>query len=82
MSAKRKRIDLTLEEKMNLINDYDKLKSHRKCSEKYGIGKSTVGDILKQRCHIEKLFEQNKNLTSCRISQNFDENRKLKLIFV
>ena len=70
---KRKRIDLTLEQKIDVINDYDKNKSQRVTAEKHGIGKSTVGDILKERDQLLKLFAENKSLSQCRIHRNLDQ---------
>ena len=70
---KRKRIDLTLEQNIDVINEYDKNKSQRVTAEKHGIGKSTVGDILKERDQLLKLFAENKSLSQCRIHRNLDQ---------
>uniref|UniRef100_A0A1X7VWW7 HTH psq-type domain-containing protein n=1 Tax=Amphimedon queenslandica TaxID=400682 RepID=A0A1X7VWW7_AMPQE len=50
--AKRKRIVLTLEEKLDVIKMLNKAVSYTVISEKFGIGHSTVGDIKKNRDKI------------------------------
>jgi len=49
MAEKRKRKVLTLEEKIEVLKDHDKNLSQRDIGSKYGIGKSTVQDIVKQQ---------------------------------
>uniref|UniRef100_A0A1X7VQJ9 HTH psq-type domain-containing protein n=1 Tax=Amphimedon queenslandica TaxID=400682 RepID=A0A1X7VQJ9_AMPQE len=47
--AKRKRVVLTLEEKLDVIKMLNKAVSYAVINEKFGIGHSTVGDIKKNR---------------------------------
>lgn len=50
-SPKRARKDLSLEEKLTLIADSKKIPklTQKELSEKYGIGRTTVSDILKKK---------------------------------
>ena len=44
-ASKRKRVVLTIKEKVNIIQLMEKGTSYTVISEKYGIGRSTVGGI-------------------------------------
>ena len=50
-SPKRARKDLNLEQKLKLIEDSEKIPkwTHKQLGEKYGIGRSTVSDIVKRK---------------------------------
>ncbi|KAK3090197.1 hypothetical protein FSP39_009953 [Pinctada imbricata] len=60
-SPKRIRKELTLDVKLNLINDAEKVPkvSQKELSLKYGIGQATVSDILKRREEYRKVVEDN-----------------------
>ncbi|XP_033749246.1 tigger transposable element-derived protein 6-like [Pecten maximus] len=60
-SPKRHRTDLTLEKKVQLIADSEKLPklSQKELSLKYGIGRATVSDILKRREQYNSQFKEN-----------------------
>ncbi|XP_071050790.1 jerky protein homolog [Onthophagus taurus] len=61
MSLKRKR--LSLKDKIDIIAESEKFSnSVRKLAEKFGIGRTKVNDILKNKSHFKKLFEENSNL--------------------
>ena len=51
--TKRKRSDLTLEKKLEIIAELRKGKSQRLASVQFGVPKSTVGDVWKDRDKIE-----------------------------
>ena len=53
-ASKRKRVVLTIKEKVNIIQLLEKGTSYTVISEKYGIGRSTVGDIRKNKDKILK----------------------------
>ena len=46
---KRKRVVLTIEEKMKVLDMLDKSVSYTVIAEKFGIGKSTVSDLKKNK---------------------------------
>ena len=48
-TRKRKRIVLSIEDKVKIVELLDKSVSYSVIAEKYGIGKSTVSDINKNR---------------------------------
>nr|BAN21014.1 unkown protein [Riptortus pedestris] len=52
MSQKRKRVVLTLEQKLAIINRVEKGESVKKLSTEFGIGEQTVRDILKKKKDI------------------------------
>ncbi|CAC5385465.1 unnamed protein product [Mytilus coruscus] len=60
-SPKRARKDLSLEEKINLIEDSDKIPklTQKQLGEKYGIGCATVSDILKKKEFYNKQYADN-----------------------
>jgi len=51
VSPKRSRINLTLEDKLKLISDAERIPklTQKELSEKYGIGRATIPDILKRK---------------------------------
>jgi hypothetical protein len=60
--SKRRRVELTLQDKINESESFPK-PSQKSLSEKFGVGKTTVSDILKRkseylerRCQITVLF--------------------------
>jgi hypothetical protein len=68
-TATKKRKDLTLEEKLAVIDDYERERSSRKVGEKHGISYRSVVRYYENREEIRKLHEENKNLTDCRVSR-------------
>ncbi|KAL7306792.1 hypothetical protein TKK_0001153 [Trichogramma kaykai] len=63
MSQKRKR--LSLEDKVAIIQELQKVNmSYREAGEKFGVGKTVIGDILKEKDDLLKLYAQNSNLTA------------------
>ena len=77
--SKRQRVELTLSDKVKLIKDHDTLPkpSQRQLAEKYQVGKSTVGDILRKKDTYLEQFELNANSNKQRFNTNckfFDIN--------
>lgn len=60
-SPKRARKELSIEDKMNLIHESEKIPkiSQKDLSLKFGIGKSTVCDILKRKDEYRQQYEEN-----------------------
>lgn len=56
MSNKRKRVVLSIREKCDILNKLDQGESMTKLSKEYGVGKSTMSDIKKQRASILSFF--------------------------
>lgn len=54
MSTKRKRIVLTIKEKVDIIVQSKKGETGRALAEKYGVGTSTISDIKKNADSISK----------------------------
>lgn len=54
MSEKRKKVVVTMEEKLRAVNRLDSGESAKKIALELGVGKSTVGDWKKNRSEIEK----------------------------
>lgn len=67
MSLKRKR--LSLKEKLEIIAESEKYStSARKLADKFGVGRTQVNDILKNKIELKKLFEEG--------GSNADQKRK------
>ena len=58
IETKRKRTVLALKDKLNIIQMIDKGVSYSVIAETFGIGKSTVGDIKKQKEKITQFGNQ------------------------
>ena len=56
MAAKVKRVELSLEKKIELIKASQFGKSHRDLAQSFGIGKTQVGTILKRKQAIQAGF--------------------------
>nr|XP_002739518.2 PREDICTED: dnaJ homolog subfamily C member 2-like [Saccoglossus kowalevskii] len=72
----RCRVELTLADKVKLIKDYESTNlTQQQLGQKYGIGKSTVTDIIKKKADYMKQFENNINGSRQRIktSSKFEE---------
>ncbi|CAG2205244.1 unnamed protein product [Mytilus edulis] len=77
--VKRQRVELSLSDKVKLIKDHDSVPkpSQRELAEKYKVGKSTVGDILRKKDTYLQQFELNANSSKQRFNTNckfFDIN--------
>ncbi|XP_041366784.1 major centromere autoantigen B-like [Gigantopelta aegis] len=59
--AKRRRVELSLDDKLKIIKSFESVPkpTFRSLSEKFSIGKSTVGDIIKKREVYKAEFEKN-----------------------
>ena len=63
ITQKRKRSVMTLETKMKIVHEIQTGSSQRVVAEKFGIAKSTVGDIWKDRQKIEDCISSSESLT-------------------
>ena len=66
--SKRRRVELTLQDKINLIKESESFpkSSQKSLSEKFGVGKTTVSDILKRKSKYLANFESNENVQKFR----------------
>lgn len=72
-ASKRKRKDLTLAEKLDIIADYERTNSTRSTAANFGIGFKTVARIYENRDELRKLFEENKSLAGHHINRKLSE---------
>nr|XP_002735421.1 PREDICTED: tigger transposable element-derived protein 6-like [Saccoglossus kowalevskii] len=73
---KRRRVELTLADKVKLMKDSESTNlTRQQLGQKYGIGKSTVTDIIKKKADYMKQFENNIDGSRQRIktSSKFEE---------
>jgi hypothetical protein len=63
--SKRRRVELTLQDKINESESFPK-PSQKSLSEKFGVGKTTVSDILKRKSEYLANFESNENVQKFR----------------
>ena len=78
--AKRRRVELTIEKKIDLIKESESVPKPtlKILSEKYGVGVSTVSDILKKKIVYKEEFEKNLNPTKLRTNTcKFDKVNEL-----
>ena len=63
LPSKRCRVELTLQDKINLLKESKSFPkpSQKSLSEKFGVGKTTVSDILKRKSEYFANFENNEN---------------------
>jgi hypothetical protein len=66
-SGKRKRHDLTLKEKYEVIQRADQEVSHHKIAEAFQCSESQISHIIGNRIEIERCFEENFNSKSKRL---------------
>ena len=61
--AKRRRVELSLDDKVKIINKYETLPKPtlQSLSDSFGIGKSTVSNIIKKRDTYKSQYENNAN---------------------
>lgn len=64
MSEKRKKVVLSIQEKLELINTIEKGTSKKQISLQYGIGESTFRDIFKQNDKLMKFASASDNCSS------------------
>ena len=66
--SKRRRVELTLQDKIDLIKESESFlkPSQKSLSEKFGVGKTTVSDILKHKSEYLANFEINENVQKFR----------------
>ena len=69
-TRKRKRIVLSIEDKVKIIHLLDKSVSYSVIMEKYGIGKSTVSDINKNREKIRSFSREMVDMGMKKTSQS------------
>ena len=62
MSSKRKRVVLSIDDKIEVLKLIDKGTSYTVIMEKYGIGRATVSDIKKKRSSIMDFRRQTKEM--------------------
>jgi hypothetical protein len=53
-SEKRKKVVVSMEQKLEALQKLDKGETKQKVAEEYGVGHVTVGDYKKKRTEIEK----------------------------
>lgn len=54
-STTKKRVSLTIEKKIEIIQRHEKGESQKKLSEEYKIGRTTISDILKRKYKFFKV---------------------------
>jgi hypothetical protein len=66
--SKRRRVELTLQDKINLIKESESFPKpfQKSLSEKFGVGKTTVSDVLKRKSEYLANFESNENVQKFR----------------
>jgi hypothetical protein len=81
--AKRARIELTLDDKVKLIKDAQSVPklTQKEISLKYGLGKSTVSDVLKKKEVYLREFESNANSKKKRFNNACKFDRLNDLVF-
>lgn len=77
--SKRRRVELTLAGKLQLISEAERLPKPtlKVLSDKYGVGKSTVGDILKKKDVYKAESERNSSPGKHRFNQSTKLNELL-----
>ncbi len=68
-SGKRKRHDLTLKEKYEVIQQVQKHVPFRNLAEKFNCSLGQISHIVEKRAEIEEMFELNANSKIQRINQ-------------
>lgn len=81
--AKRRRLELTLDDKIKLINESELVPkpTQKQLSEKFGVGKTTVSDILKRKSEYLSSFESNDNGQKCRFSHSTKNDQLNELMW-
>ena len=72
-SPKRARVDLNLQQKLDLKADSEKVPklTQKELGEKYGIGRATVSDILKRKDFYKTQFTDNMESSKKRFTVKF-----------
>ena len=70
----KSRKELSLKDKVQLIRNSEG-KTHRQLAEKYGIGKTQVGTILKRKAEFMSAIDDNENQSRkrVRVNSNFED---------
>ena len=68
--SKRRRVELSLEDKITLIKESEMLPKPtlKMLSEKYGVGKSTIGDIVRKKSVYMSHWENNSSPNKSRFN--------------
>jgi energy-converting hydrogenase A subunit M len=68
LPSKRRRVELTLQDKINLIKESESFPkpSQKSLSKNFEVGKTTVSDILKRKSEYLANFESNENVQKFR----------------
>ena len=82
-TPKRRRVELSLVDKIKLIKDSESLPKPtlKTLSEKFGVGKSTVSDILKRSESYKEDYEKNGDGKKCRVNSNAKYGRLNELVW-
>jgi len=69
-SPKWARKELTLDQKLKLIADSERIPkfTQKELSEKYGIGRTTVSDVLRRKAFYREQYEANTSTTKIRFA--------------
>lgn len=57
-SATKKRVSLTIEKKIEIIQRHEKGESQKSLSEEYHVGRTTISDILKRKYKFFKVYSK------------------------
>ena len=81
--AKRRRVELSLDDKVKIINKYKSLPKPtlQSLSDSFGIGKSTVSNIIKKRDTYKSQYENNANGSKRRFNNACKFDRLNKLVW-
>ena len=79
-SAKRRRLVLSVEDKLDILKLIEAGTSHSIIADRYGIGKSTVGDIKKNKSRLEVFKKKTEDMgmkKACQKVMKFGEYKEL-----
>ena len=81
--AKRRRVELSLDDKVKIINKYETLPKPtlQSLSDSFGIGKSTVSNIIKKRDTYKSQYENNANGSKRRFNNACKFDRLNELVW-
>lgn len=79
MSNKRKKIVVTIEQKLEAIKRLDSGESAKKIAFELGVGKSTVGDWKKQRAEIEKWCASQASGSGIKVRKTMQKGKHLEV---
>ena len=83
MEAKKKRIDLTLKQKIEILTKLDSKPkpSYRQISAEYGCSIGVITNILKNKEDIQKLYIENSSDKRHRLIRNCDNEELNNIVF-